>query len=57
MDIDLSPVIDNSRFLASGLVTTMVLSLWAMIGALTVGGAIGLARSYGPAAVSVPLTF
>jgi polar amino acid transport system permease protein len=57
MDIDLSPVIDNSRFLASGLVTTMVLSLCAMIGALTVGGAIGLARSYGPAAVSVPLTF
>jgi polar amino acid transport system permease protein len=57
LDIDLSPVLDNWRFLASGLTLTILLSLASMAGALVVGAAIGLARSYGPLWLRAPLTF
>jgi polar amino acid transport system permease protein len=57
MDIDVSPVIDNWRFLASGVMLTVLLSVAAMAGALAVGGAIGLARAYGPGWLTIPLTF
>jgi polar amino acid transport system permease protein len=57
MDIDLAPVIDNWRFLAYGLAITIALSIAAMIGAAAVGGTIGLARSYAPQWLRVPLTF
>lgn len=57
MEFDFSPVVQNWRFLASGLVMTVLLSLGAMAGALVAGGAIGLARTYGPRWCSIPLTF
>jgi His/Glu/Gln/Arg/opine family amino acid ABC transporter permease subunit len=57
MDFDFSPVIDNWRFLASGLVLTILLSAGAIVGALAVGGAVGLARAYGPRWLALPLTF
>jgi polar amino acid transport system permease protein len=57
MDIDLAPVIDNWRFLAYGLVMTIALSVTSMIGAGAVGGAVGLARSYAPRWLRIPLTF
>jgi polar amino acid transport system permease protein len=57
MDIDVSPVLDNWRFLASGVMLTVLLSVAAMAGALSVGGAIGLARAYGPRWLTIPLTF
>src|SRR4029450_2663121 len=57
MDFDFSPVLTNWRFLASGLVLTILLSAASMTGATLVGTAIGLARSYGPRWLTVPLTF
>jgi polar amino acid transport system permease protein len=57
MDIDFSPVIDNWRFLASGLGLTIFLSVAAITGALLFGGAVGLARCYGPRWLTLPLTF
>ena len=57
MDIDLSPVIDNWRFLASGLLLTVLLAVTTMAGALVVGLGIGLARAYGPRWLTMPLTF
>lgn len=57
MDLDLSPVLDNWRFLARGLVLTVVLSACSIVGATIVGFAIGLGRLYGPPAVRVLLAF
>jgi polar amino acid transport system permease protein len=57
LEIDLSPVIDNWRFLASGLTLTILLSLASMAGALVVGAAIGLARCYGRLWARAPLAF
>src|SRR5262249_9039862 len=57
MDIDLSPVLDNWRFLASGLLLTVLLSLAAMTGATLVGLGVGLGRPYGPRWLTIPLTF
>jgi His/Glu/Gln/Arg/opine family amino acid ABC transporter permease subunit len=57
MDFDFSPVIDNWRFLASGLLLTILLSVGAIAGALLVGSAVGLARAYGPRWLALPLTF
>ncbi len=48
MDFDFSPVVTNWRFLASGLVLTIVLALASMTGATLVGTAVGIARHYGP---------
>jgi len=57
MDIDLSPIFNNWRFLASGLLLTVVLSASTMAGAAVVGLGIGIGRSYGPKWLTVPLTF
>ncbi len=57
MDIDLSPVINSWRFLASGLLLTIGLSVASMAGALLVGVAVGLGRTYGPGWLRAPLVF
>ncbi len=57
MDIDFSPVLENWRFLASGLMMTLLLSAAVVIGALAFGFAVGLGRFYGPRWLTVPLTF
>lgn len=57
MDIDLSPIVDNWRFLASGLMMTLLLSACVVAGSLALGFAVGLARAYGPRWLAVPLTF
>lgn len=57
MDIDFSPVLENWRFLASGLMMTLLLSAAVVIGALAFGFAVGLGRFYGPRWLMVPLTF
>jgi polar amino acid transport system permease protein len=57
VDIDFSPVLDNWRFLASGLLLTVILSIASMAAASVVGAAIGIARSYGPRWLTMPLAF
>ncbi|MEP6823994.1 MAG: amino acid ABC transporter permease [Ramlibacter sp.] len=48
MDFSLGPLLDNWRFIALGLWTTLYVSLLAMAGSLVVGVAAGLGRCYGP---------
>ena len=57
MDIDLSPVLNNWRFIAAGLAMTLGLSLSTVVCAATLGTAIGLGRAYAPGWLRVPLTF
>jgi polar amino acid transport system permease protein len=57
MDFDLSPLIDSWQYLAGGLGLTLLLSLATVACSLVLGGAIGLARCYGPAALRWPLVF
>jgi len=57
MDIDFSPVLINWRFLASGLMLTLLLSAAAVMGATILGFAVSLTRVYGPRWLSLPLTF
>ncbi len=57
MDIDFSPVLENWRFLASGLMMTLLLSAAVVVGSLAFGFAVGLGRFYGPRWLTVPLTF
>jgi polar amino acid transport system permease protein len=49
MEIDLSPLVDSWQYLARGLGVTLLLSLATVVASLALGGAIGLARVYGPA--------
>ncbi len=48
MEFDFSPIWDSCQFLLGGLGLTLLLSLMTVAMSLTVGGAIGLARCYGP---------
>ena len=57
MDLDLTSITDNWRYLAGGLGLTLLLSITTVIGSLMVGGAVGLARCYGPAWLRWPLVF
>ena len=57
MDLDFTPVLDSAWFLLGGLGFTLALSALTIVTSLLLGGAIGLARSYGPAWLTVPLTF
>ncbi|HWK43176.1 MAG TPA: amino acid ABC transporter permease [Stellaceae bacterium] len=57
MDLDLTSITDNWRYLANGLGLTLLLSLATVAGSLVVGGAVGLARCYGPAWLRWPLVF
>jgi polar amino acid transport system permease protein len=57
MDIDLSPLLDNWRYLLDGLGLTVWLSVLTVICSALLGGVIALARIYGPAWLRVPLVF
>jgi polar amino acid transport system permease protein len=57
VEFDFSPVLDNWRFLASGLLMTLALSAATVAGAVVVGFAVGLARVYGPRWLALPLAF
>ena len=48
---------DSAGFLLGGLELTLALSLLTMLSSLILGGAIGLARCYGPAWLRWPLVF
>jgi len=49
--------LDSAGFLLGGLELTLALSLLTMLSSLILGGAIGLARCYGPAWLRWPLVF
>lgn len=57
MELDFSPVIDSWRFLLGGLGVTLALSALTMLCSLVLGGAVGLARCYGPTWLRWPLVF
>jgi polar amino acid transport system permease protein len=57
MDLDFSPLIDSWRFLASGLVLTILLSVAAVVCSFALGLAVALGRMYGPAWLRAPLVF
>jgi polar amino acid transport system permease protein len=48
MSLDFSPIFDSWQFLLGGLGETLALSVLTIALSLTLGGAIGLARCYGP---------
>ncbi len=57
MELDYSSVFDSWQFLLGGLGLTLALSVLTMLCSLVLGGAIGLARCYGPQWLRVPLVF
>ena len=57
MEFDFSPILVNWRFLAGGLVVTILLSAASIVGATMLGLAVGLGRIYGPVWLRAPLTF
>ena len=57
MDIDVSPVFINWRFLAGGLWWTALLSLTSALAATAVGLIVGLARCYAPRSIRIVLAF
>ena len=57
MDIDLSPLLDSWQYLVDGLGVTLLLSALTVVCSLVLGGAIGLARLYGPKWLKAPLVF
>lgn len=57
MDLDFSPILESWRFLLSGLELSLLLSTLTVLCSLMLGGAVGLARCYGPGWLRVPLVF
>jgi len=57
MDVDLSPLTDNWRFLASGFGVTIALSVISAVTSIFAGLVIALLRMYGPRWLGVALTF
>jgi His/Glu/Gln/Arg/opine family amino acid ABC transporter permease subunit len=57
MDLDFSPILINWRFLAGGLLVTVLLSIATIVCATILGMAIGVGRTYGPQWLRIPLTF
>jgi polar amino acid transport system permease protein len=57
MDVDVSPIFINWRFLAGGLWLTVLLSVASALAATVVGIVIGLARCYAPRPVRLALAF
>jgi polar amino acid transport system permease protein len=57
MDLDFSPIVESWRFLLSGLELSLLLSTLTVFCSLMLGGAVGLARCYGPGWLRVPLVF
>jgi polar amino acid transport system permease protein len=57
MEIDLSPLGENWQYLVGGLGLTLLLSALTVACSTVLGGAIGLARLYGPKWLKAPLVF
>jgi polar amino acid transport system permease protein len=57
MNIDVSPILASWHFLLDGVAVTLLLSALTVLCSLVLGGAVGLARCYGPAWLRVPLVF
>lgn len=57
MSLDFSPVLQSWQFLLGGLGLTLGLAALTVLCSLVLGGAIGLARCYGPAWLRLPLVF
>src|SRR5258708_20919568 len=57
MEFDFSPIWASRQYLLGGLGITLLLSLTTVALSLAVGGAIGIARCYGPRWLTLPLTF
>jgi polar amino acid transport system permease protein len=57
MDLDFTPVLDSGAFLLGGLGLTLALSVLTVACSLLLGGALGLARCYGPAWLRWPIVF
>ena len=57
MDLDLSPLSENWRYLLGGVGLTLGLSVLTLLCSAVTGGAIALARLYGPAWLRWPLVF
>ena len=57
MDLDLSPLWDNWRYLLGGVGLTLALSVLTLLCSAAAGGAIALGRLYGPAWLRWPLVF
>src|ERR1700746_635769 len=51
MDLDFTPLIESRQYLLEGLELTIVLSLATVAASLALGGAVGLARCYGPSSL------
>jgi polar amino acid transport system permease protein len=57
MSLDFTPVFDSWRFLLGGLGLTLGLSALTTLFSMVLGGALGLARCYGPGWLRLPLVF
>ena len=57
MDIDLSPITENWRFLLGGLGITLLLSVLTLAGSAVSGTSLALGRLYGPAWMRWPIVF
>ena len=57
MDLDLSPLSENWRYLLGGVGLTLGLSVLTLLCSAVTGGTIALARLYGPAWLRWPLVF
>ena len=57
MDFDFSPLLSSWRFLASGLLMTLLLSVMVVTGSMILGFAIGIARAYGARWLNAALAF
>ncbi|MBS0536559.1 MAG: amino acid ABC transporter permease [Proteobacteria bacterium] len=57
MSLDFTPLFDSWRFLLGGLGLTLGLSALTIVLSIAFGGALGLARCYGPAWLRWPLVF
>lgn len=57
MELDFAPILESRRFLLGGLELTLLLSALTVLSSLVLGGAVGLARCYGPRWLRAPLVF
>jgi polar amino acid transport system permease protein len=57
MSFDFSPIAESWRFLASGLLVTLLLSGVSLLIAVVVGSVVGLLRTYGGRAIDIVLSF
>jgi polar amino acid transport system permease protein len=57
MSFDFSPIVESWRFLASGLLVTLLLSGVSLLIAAVVGSIVGLLRTYGGRLIDVVLSF